>query len=246
MPDWRDQYEESGRARRRNAALAQAVLAEEDPVVPTLPRSDHYGWQTIVSNQIDPFWINTTTASTYPTNAYNAYLYGTGYTTNANVWTVWDEQRSRQINGPSYHRVSVDYVPPSTRELQLTARRAAVRSMRRRVADRRAKVLLLDHLTPEQQADYERLQHFELVLPSGSRYRLRRGLEGNIDRIEDGVAVERLCVHVPYGIPHDDNVLTQKLELEVDEYHVRRLANIERLVAGRPAASVLGNYGMAA
>lgn len=167
-------------------------------------------------------------------------LYGDGYDLNQAVWTTWTSTTSGVYRQPDtgYNRRAVDShefnlaAEPTVEQQRrnaLVRRHSAVSALRQRVANRKAKALLFEHLTQQQREDYERLQRFELVLPNGHHYRLRRGLAGNIDRIEGDRIVERLCVHVPHGIPHDDNVLTQKLSLEVDEAEVRRLANIERL-----------------
>lgn len=183
-------------------------------------------------------WDWQTTASTTP------MLYGTGYNTNQYVWQSWTTGTTSAVVWPQ-NTVNVYGSQPVSRRVlteaelavqrrhdALIRRRGDASAMRARVAERRAKALLMECLTPEQREDYERLQRFELILPSGNRYRLRRGLAGNIDRLdENGRVLERLCVHVPHGYPHSDNVLTQKLALELDEENVRRLANIERFAA---------------
>jgi hypothetical protein len=115
------------------------------------------------------------------------------------------------------------------RNQAIVRRRTKVAALRRRVAERRAEALLVEHLTPEQRDDWERMKTFRVIGSEGRVYRIRRGIAGNIERYEGERRVEQLCVHINGTYPVADNLLTQKLALEYDEADVRRTANIERL-----------------
>ncbi len=92
-------------------------------------------------------------------------------------------------------------------------------------ADKRAEQLLLAHLSPEQQRDWRRAQYFELIT-KGGRYRLYKGWAGNVALIgENGAEISRYCIHPREVIPEADNLLAQKLMLELEEAEFLRIAN---------------------
>lgn len=98
-------------------------------------------------------------------------------------------------------------------------------------AKKRAMGLLLAYLTPEQRATFR--AHGWFVVQGGktrTRYRIRgkEGLIANIDVLadNDNTVRYRLCGHCRHGeVPFGDQLLGQKLMLELDEDHFVGLAN---------------------
>lgn len=168
----------------------------------------------------DPFWQRTATTSS-------------GITFNDRIWTVWNDnpQRGQWSTVPLRRSKPAEVVDPAVvaRDRLITNNRMRSAELRRKVAERKADELLKSQLSPEQLADYERLQHFH-VIADGKVYRLRRAWAGNIDLIEEDKVVERWCVHPSTSIPVPDSLLAQKLMLECGQAaDLRRIANVERL-----------------
>jgi hypothetical protein len=100
----------------------------------------------------------------------------------------------------------------------------------REVAKRKAARLLNMYLTKEQRGTLEAYGWFEVVAPSGTRYRIKRGKSQNIYELSaDNKAVRRLCAHPAQDAPDEDHMLIQKLALETDEQGFRKIANITHL-----------------
>lgn len=92
-------------------------------------------------------------------------------------------------------------------------------------ADKRAEALLVENLTAEQAAQYRQLRRFDVVVGE-RRYRIRLGWAGNVDCVDErGRALERYCIHPVEAVPYADNLLAQKLMLEMDEAQFLRVAN---------------------
>lgn len=88
----------------------------------------------------------------------------------------------------------------------------------------RAEALLVQHLTPQQRADYQRNKWFIVDGKSGRRYRVRHGITANVDALRPNGTVEhRLCAVYPDG-PVPDHLLAQKLHLELAEQEFLRVA----------------------
>lgn len=161
-------------------------------------------WTSTASTTVSPGWFDQGTQA------------------NANTWQTWNI-------APTYAYVA----PPLTalekaRRLLIATNRARAQMLRRKRAERVAEQLLLETLSDDQAAEYRRLERFHLIV--GDRtYRIRKGMHGNIDVIEDDTIVERLCVYAQGGVPAADNMLAQKLLLETDEEHLRARANITRM-----------------
>ena len=94
-----------------------------------------------------------------------------------------------------------------------------------REANQHARALLLSTLTDEQRHQYETESWFEVESRKfpGRRYRLHPVPSINIDIIQDGDRISRLCAG-PRGVPVADVQLTQKLMLEADEEAFLRIA----------------------
>lgn len=114
----------------------------------------------------------------------------------------------------------------------LDQRHAAIQSHSAE-AKRRARELLLEHLTPAQRETFRTNLWFIVEgRRSGQRYRIhaKGSLAANVDVLRSeptGPEVShRLCAHCELGtIPLGDQLLAQKLMLEFDEDHFLRIAN---------------------
>lgn len=105
----------------------------------------------------------------------------------------------------------------------------AMRKKTRR-AERRALLLLMRLLKPEQRQEFRVSGHFHVTGgSSGDRYRIRVGMIANIDVLrDDGMVNHRLCVHPIGGVPVYDVMAAQMLHLQDPSTEERflRQANI--------------------
>lgn len=127
-----------------------------------------------------------------------------------------------------------DEPEPTQEEQEERDRRARERRERvqregqeREAAETRAETFLLSFLSEEQRASYRDNQRFEVVGSVGGRYRIRQGMVGNIDWLdENGQFGGSLCCHPSGGyLPRADIMLAQMLALTTDEVGFVRLAN---------------------
>lgn len=103
---------------------------------------------------------------------------------------------------------------------------AEERRRQHREAEERAEALLLSFLSEEQQHSYHGGQWFEVVGSAGGRYRIRQGVVGNVDWLNEyGAAGGSLCCHPIAGLPIPDVMLAQMLALITDEEAFVRLSN---------------------
>ncbi len=135
-----------------------------------------------------------------------------------------------------------DCDPPAVRQPRddLTDQQREVRQGNRRIAESarrqaidRSRELLLSHLSEEQRLTFERNGWF--VVEGGNskqRYRIRSAvhLVGNVDVLENDLlgtrVLYRLCAHCAHGtVPLFDQLLAQKVTLELDEASFLRVAN---------------------
>jgi hypothetical protein len=98
-------------------------------------------------------------------------------------------------------------------------------------AGERARELLLAHLTPEQRRTFEENKWF--IVQGGRTKRQYKvhangGLNGNVEVMGEN---HRLCAHCDqYIMPFNDNILMQKVMLELDEDSFLRVANRHPMV----------------
>jgi hypothetical protein len=108
--------------------------------------------------------------------------------------------------------------------------RAAEQDRVRYAAEARATALLLSVLPEDQKEPYRLTGVFEIIGSRGGRYRIRRGVAGNIDWLDEhGNRGGSLCCHPPmHGanwVPTPDVMLAQMLALQCDEADFVRVAN---------------------
>ena len=100
-------------------------------------------------------------------------------------------------------------------------------SIFRREEERRGIQLLIDHLSPEQRAQYEKRGYFEVTGgDTGRRYRIRRGSQMNVEALDRNSCRVHLLCFMPEGrIPLGDIMLAQKIALELFEREALGVAN---------------------
>lgn len=114
-------------------------------------------------------------------------------------------------------------------EERLQASREA--AVAREAAEERARELLLSLLPEDQKEPYRLTGVFEIIGSHGTRYRIRRGVAGNIDWLDaEGRVGGNLCCHAPQvqagqWIPVADVMVGQVLALKADEPAFLRVAN---------------------
>lgn len=102
----------------------------------------------------------------------------------------------------------------------------------RDAANKRAEQLLIENLSLRQREEYQRHGYFVVFGRNRMRYRIRKGLTGNVDVVNPaGDVIHRLCAHIRDEVPVADNMLAQKLMLEFDDEDFQRRANIHSLLA---------------
>lgn len=181
-----------------------------------------------------------------PVNYVNCYV-----TTNATSSTAWSVRYNLNDWGIVYYEPFIAAAPaivhppggqldPDDLEHELralqnqavgnlyaAAEHLQLRLDARAAASQRARQLLLGELDPVQRAQFEAEGHFIVRGRRGRSYRIRRGISGNIDMLQRGRVISRLCVH-PHGahaMPPEDVMLAQLLHLRDDERGVLQVAN---------------------
>lgn|SRR5574341_281041 len=82
---------------------------------------------------------------------------------------------------------------------------------------KRAEVLLLDHLTPEQGKCYKNHRYFNVTTPAGHDYHILYMTNSNVLAFKGQFAFAQLCVVAKEEVPIPDQMLMQKLILETNE-----------------------------
>lgn len=105
------------------------------------------------------------------------------------------------------------------------------------VINKKAQELLLQHLTEGQRKTWLAEQYFDMLAPSGRRYRLRHGHYHNVFLLDDhGRAIREYCAYSadPGGkLPAEDNVFAQLMALKFDERSFLAVANTWDLLRNR-------------
>lgn len=153
----------------------------------------------------------------------------------AHLWNTWIEQGNARIE------VRETRAQAEARRLveeQVMREYRAAEELRRKTteeADRRAKKLLIENISPAQRRSLTEKGYFDVPV-KGKTYRIRWGSHGNVSLVhragtrEEQEAVS-YCIQPP-GVPAGDAMLAQKLMLETDEASFLRIANARQLVPG--------------
>lgn len=95
-----------------------------------------------------------------------------------------------------------------------------------RDAASRARALLESLLTASQLATLRADGYFDVIAPSGNRYRIYEGSHGNVALLDNRNHETRRYCGQPEGVPTADMMLAQKLQLEADEQGFLAVANL--------------------
>ena len=146
--------------------------------------------------------------------------------TATNVWYHWVQHENVKREA---RKITEAQRLQRQREQEELQRQLAEETKRRREAKARAKKLLVQHLTPEQQRSLDERGYFDIGV-AGKTYRIRQGTHGNVRLVENGRETVSFCAQ-PDGVPDEDAMLAQKFALETDEAMFLRIANARRLAA---------------
>ena len=96
-----------------------------------------------------------------------------------------------------------------------------------RDAQSKAIQLLKQHLTPEQEKQYEKRNYFYVSGGSSGRlYRIRHGAQMNVEQLDQsGRRIRVLCFMPEGGLAVGDVMLAQKIALELYETEALNIAN---------------------
>lgn len=142
---------------------------------------------------------------------------------------IWEARKEAERAARVAERLATQRAEEERRR-QVEAARMRARMDAERVASTRARELLMDHLTEEQRDTFTRNGWF--VVEGGKskkRYKIHGNTYAGNVYLDDGSA--RFCCHCDYGIPLHDQLLAQKVMLEVAEENFLALANRTQLVA---------------
>jgi len=181
-------------------------------------------------------WSNSVGTANYVTAASSSYIHTVSGDT-VTVWTEW--------NGGNYY--TYEYTPIELTKEQKRAERTRIREQRKReririaehkklerirlaneaMKEKKARQLLREVLTEEQDKQFEEKGYFELTsVSSGNRYRIKNGRSRNVQKIDkDGNVLQHLCFHPSDYVHNFDTMVAQKLMLESYEEEVKKVAN---------------------
>lgn len=158
---------------------------------------------------------------------YESYSSTTGITSNR-IWTYWTESCNSNsttitANTSIWPRIRERSAEEVQRDLQLAEERNQARIRvegERAQARERAILLLRESLSDRQRGELAEKGHFTLTVHDSKtqerrHYRIRKGREGNVDRVdENGKRLHGYCIHPAIRCPDEDTMLAQKLMLE--------------------------------
>lgn len=174
-----------------------------------------------------PATWGTVTAGTSSTT----FNYTVNFTSSSS--TAWNTFYSNGQIRPPYQRTQQE-IDDARRIEARRVEETRQRTSERDTASQRAKDLLMTLLNEQQRESYEHTCSFEIIGSLGTRYRINRGTNGNVEWLTpDGESGGRLCAHptmVEHWLPMPDVHAAQMLALMTDEAAWLRLANVH---AGR-------------
>jgi hypothetical protein len=170
-------------------------------------------------------WTNATTATTTEWPSATAF-----------VWNSWNDNGNYQ---QTYYTNLVSEAQTLTeeekRQQAKQEKQLAYNALRRKrradakekAKEEKARQLLKEVLTDEQDQQLDKDGYFELVsIKSGQRYRINKGRSRNVEKIDvSGKVVKTLCFHPREYVHNYDTMTIQKLMLENDEEQVLKVAN---------------------
>lgn len=197
---------------------------------------------TTGANTVWRIWVNTSSETcgstlTIQSDAWSQWCGSTGRVTNnmltlattqGTAWTMWQNMpHSRIEHVRTYPQRTAEEIERDRQHALESIQRAKSEAEARKVITARARKLLIECLTDEQRATYQREGYFD-VLCQGRTFRIKHGTHGNIAELDrNGKAIARYCVQ-PNGVPTEDAMLSQKLALELAPAEFFAKANVTR------------------
>jgi hypothetical protein len=197
---------------------------------PAYYNNAYYNTSATTTNYVvqQPTWMMQTASNASITYYQPTYSNTSIYTAN-NWWT--DEVWQQWVTVPqTYGYAQGQFRVETPEEIEAHRERRERERQERQVARTRARVLLGEFLSEEQNAELERHGRFHVTGSRGRRYCIRaEGQAGNVDLLKpDGSLQARLCCHPREGLPEGDAWLMQMIEIRHDEDHFLRTANVHR------------------
>lgn len=155
----------------------------------------------------------------------------------AETWVGWNSCTTSVTTAATTSCTQETWVTWTNGVPQVAAEHAAERERRekkeveRRAAEatkeEKARQLLREVLTDEQDKQFEENGYFELTaVKTGNKYRIKRGRSKNVELVSaNGKTLKTLCFHPQEYVHNFDTLVAQKLMLETDEEEVQRVAN---------------------
>ena len=175
------------------------------------------------------FNSNTTTTNTSSTTVANIWFLwvNTNTVTSTAVTNIWDCWAQTIVNQQLTREQRLEFERQQLESRARYEREAKERVQKEKEANERAETLLLECLSVDQVAEYRRNKFFIVQGgKSGKKYRIRQGRSNNIDLLDGERITHRLCCHPGAFLPAPDNMLAQKVLLELQEEEFVRTANI--------------------
>lgn len=176
-------------------------------------------------------WTTNSCSVTTQNQVYNTWVAsGTTASTNA-IYNTWVTQAALRTFADQAEAALYPAAKPSAKQIFVQKWNefwhGLVRVFERAFKDTaklRARKLLVEHLDAVQRASYEKDGHF-VVEVQGVRYRIDQGTHGNVKELDAaGKPLASYCIQ-PAGVPDEDAMLAQKLQLEADVAAFKRVAN---------------------
>jgi len=170
-----------------------------------------------------------TSTSSATTDCWTTWTADQGTAASTMTWYHWTNRTDSAVYYPPTREPST-WTPQAVEQARSAALRYAEEQARRSQEIRaRAEELLKQHLSEDQQQQFERDREFIVVGSRGTRYKIRENRGSVVANIsvlkDDGSEGHRLCCHPRDCLPIADVMLAQKLWLESDEQQFLRVAN---------------------
>ena len=142
-------------------------------------------------------------------------------------WNVWVAEIAEETDRRQRAREIAN------QQAQQRERERALAEAERIAAEARARVILFEHLSKEQQESWDAHKLFFAEI-NGKRWKFIYGTHGNVSLMDGETPIERFCIapiapHDGGRLPVEDVVLAQMLLISADEKEFRRIANVTPL-----------------
>jgi hypothetical protein len=153
-------------------------------------------------------------------------------TTSSNLWPTWNRVQTIRprletpVEAERRAQVTAQLVAQQRGEEERWKKVQAEEAAKRKIAEDRAKVLLMECLSDPQRETLEKHGWFDVKIPDGRMFRIHKGYQHNVRRLDGGKEREDYCAHIDLKIPVYDNMLAQKLTLQHNPEEFFKLANV--------------------